>query len=74
MTTTLSPRTALVLAAIEAFWRDHGYSPNIREVAAACGYHGTGAAEHHIRKLREAGYITWERGLSRTIVLVRRGA
>lgn len=71
MTTKLSPSSARVLAAIESFRFSHGYSPTIQELAEACDYRGTGGMNYQLHYLRARGYINFEDGKKRTIVVLK---
>lgn len=42
-----------------------GYS--IREVGDAMGISSTAVVAYHLGRLRDAGYVTWESGLARTL-------
>ncbi len=40
------------------FIAENGYSPTVREIAAACGISSTSTVQFHINKLREKGLVT----------------
>lgn len=70
MTTTapaLTPRQAEVLAAITAYWANHGMAPSVRELAGLVGVQ-INAVTGHLAALARAGVIEWPRdGCSRGI-------
>ena len=68
----LTGTTLQVLGAIEWFHREHGYAPSIRDIVALEGLSSPSVVHRHLRKLREMGYITFEDGISRSIVLLGR--
>lgn len=68
MTTTRSA----VLAYIEEHIAQYGFSPNLREIAAACGGLSTSTVARHITALGEEEAITYTPGIARSITLGRR--
>jgi SOS-response transcriptional repressor LexA len=60
----------LVLAALGAFISQHGYSPTVRELAAACGI-GVSACYSHLTQLMAEGKVTEQPGRSRTLRVVQ---
>ena len=70
---TMSKRDLRILAAIAAYWIDHGYGPSTRDVAAAAG-HPSGSTVHYaFFKLREVGLVDFTEGCSRTVRPTTRG-
>lgn len=59
-----------VFAYIQKHVALNGYSPSVREIAAAVGLSSPASAKFHLRKLQEAGLITMKEGKSRTIKIV----
>lgn len=53
--------------AVAGHWRDHGYGPSIRDIAARLGVKSPGSVHLTVRKLIEAGSLTHEPGRPRTI-------
>lgn len=60
----------LVLAAIAQYSRENGYPPSVRELVALVGASSTSVIDHHLRRLRRAGRVTWTRGKARTLRIV----
>lgn len=71
MTTTaplpLTARQREILAWIDAYIREHGYSPSVRELVQAFGFKGPNGAACHLRPLRKKGVVTWVDGKPRTL-------
>lgn len=53
----LSPRQAIVLAAIETHMSREGVPPTLRELGAATGIRSTNGVQDHLRALERKGYI-----------------
>ena len=51
---------------LREWFRQHDYSPSIREIANGTGIKG-GTLQRRLTKLKEEGYIDWEPGRNRTI-------
>ena len=58
-----------ILAAIEEFRNEKGYSPTVRELGVLTKM-GTSTAQYHLTQLELQGKITRDRVLPRTIVVV----
>jgi SOS-response transcriptional repressor LexA len=56
-----------VLAWIADHWTTNGYGPTVREVQRQFGWRSTAGAEYHLRRLRDAGHITWQPRQARSI-------
>ncbi len=56
-------------AVLQAFIREHGIPPTVRELAKALGISST-AAHYRLTRLREHGLVEWEEGKSRTLRIV----
>ena len=54
------------LIIINLFIKHKGYSPTVREIAKEMGLNSPATTYHHLKLLREKGYITWEEKQSRT--------
>lgn len=52
---------------LEDFIQGRGYSPSLREIAAAVGLASTSTVSYHLDVLREMGLVDWETGRRRTI-------
>lgn len=57
---------ALILRYIEEHIALHGSSPRHRKIAEAVGL-SPSTVNHHLRKLREMGLVTWDKGLTGTL-------
>lgn len=66
----LPPRAEDVLAAIESYITEHDLPPTLRELMAATAISSTSVIAYQLNRLREAGLITYQPRLSRTIRLV----
>jgi SOS-response transcriptional repressor LexA len=66
-----TPAQVDVVLMIRAFVAEHGYSPTLREIADAteCTF---STASFRVGELRRKGYLTWNPGSPRTIVLTNR--
>jgi len=62
-----------ILTFIRQFIAIHSYSPSMREIQGACEICSTSMVSYHLGRLRHFGYLTYERGKPRTIVLTGRG-
>ncbi len=68
-----SMRAPELIVAI-ARWRERkGYSPSIREIAAASDVSSTSVMVYRLRRLRELGAVDVEDGLTRTLRLTATG-
>lgn len=63
----LGERPRRMLREIARHSRDFGYGPTVREVALAAGISSTSVADYWLQRLRQAGYVTYTDGLSRTL-------
>jgi len=66
-----NPRRERILDAIEAHWREHGYAPSVRDVAAVEGC-AFSTAIHHIRELERAGRVVRAPGVARSLRVMQR--
>jgi len=60
-------RQQSVLDEIIGFWRDHQYSPSIRDLARLTGINSTSLIRFYLGKLREDGQVLFDDGISRSI-------
>lgn len=60
-----------ILDAIEAYQREHGRPPTIREIGVQVGIAAPSHVRYHVTKLEEEGYLTREAGSSRSLVSTR---
>jgi repressor LexA len=62
----MAPRQKKVFEIICEFLKRKGYSPSVREIADEAGMYRTTAAAH-LEALKRKGYITWDRGVGRSV-------
>lgn len=58
-----------IVAAIRAYWAEHGFSPSLRDVGKMVGLKSAAAVGRRIAMLRDAGVLTYEDGVPRSIVM-----
>lgn len=58
------------LIIINLFIKHKGYSPTVREIAKEMNISSPATVYHHLKLLKQKGYITWEEKQSRTIRLI----
>lgn len=63
-------KSARVLAAIGEHWAAKGYPPSFRWLCQRTGISSTSMISYHLKRLKKAGLVIWEKGESRTIRLV----
>lgn len=59
-----------ILEMVTGFIRENGFSPTLREIEAATGISSPSVVAHHLRRMRDAGIITYRDGLPRTIAII----
>ena len=59
------------LIIINLFIKHKGYSPTVREIAKEMRLSSPATAFHHLKLLKEKGYITWIKGQNRTIRILK---
>lgn len=59
------------LIIINLFIKNKGYSPTVREIAKELKNNSPATTFHHMKKLKEKGYITWIKGQNRTIRVLK---
>jgi SOS-response transcriptional repressor LexA len=67
----LTPKQRKVLEFIRTFILAKGFSPSQEETAIGVGLRSKGAAHRHIEALARRGVITFRKGESRSIAIVR---
>lgn len=70
--TPTTRRQREVLRFIESFIAEHGYAPSVREIGSHLNIRSPNGLKYHLDALRKRGLITWEKGLSRTLQVVRK--
>lgn len=53
------------------YTEEHGYSPSIRDIAAASHLKSTSTVHFHLKALEEAGYVAHSAGKTRTLIVLR---
>jgi DNA-binding MarR family transcriptional regulator len=66
---TLTARQAAILTWIRNWIAERGYSPTVREIAAAFDISSPNGVVTHLKALAKKGAIRWEPNLSRTITI-----
>lgn len=64
-------RSQAILKFIREFTTENGYSPSVREVAAAVGLRGYGNTADYLRLMRSRGLVTFTDGSFRTLRVVQ---
>jgi repressor LexA len=62
---------AKMLHTIEAYWREHGRPPTIREIGSAVGVKSTAHVAYHVALLEREGLLSREPGRSRGLLPTR---
>ncbi len=60
-----------ILAFLGRFQADHGYAPSVREICEGTEISSNSVVSLHLEKLASLGCVTWQKGLSRTIHLIK---
>ena len=68
----LTSRQRDVIQAIEGFRREHQYGPSVRDIAEAIGL-GPSGVHHHLKVLRQKGWLSGGTGQARTSVVLAPG-
>lgn len=63
-----------VLRSLEAFWKERGIPPTIRDLQGRLGFESTNAVRDHLVALRRKGYVTWEPRTQRSLRLLEEEA
>jgi repressor LexA len=59
---------------LQGYIARHGYAPTYREIATACGIASIASVKYWLDRLAEQGRVRFERGGTRTIVLLEEAA
>jgi SOS-response transcriptional repressor LexA len=62
-----------VVAFIDAFTKDTGYCPSVRDVQERFRLSSAPKAQGVLRKLKEKGLVDWVPGVARTLQTVKEG-
>lgn len=68
----LTQPQAALLHVIQTFWQEHGYPPAHRQLARLMGKQHR-AIQEVLERLVRKGYVTYDRGVSRSLRLTRLG-
>lgn len=52
------------------FNREHGHSPTIRQMVEAMGLKSNSPIQNRLQRLKDKGYIAWEKGRMRTVQIL----
>jgi repressor LexA len=69
--TRLTSRQRQVLETIAGYIRAHGFSPSLRDIAAALAIRSAATVSAHIEALERKGYIARVPSIPRTITIIR---
>ncbi len=64
----LSNRELAVVTQIVVFLKENGFPPTVRELCGLLGYSSTSTVHRYLKKLSEAGVISYEPSKPRTLV------
>lgn len=67
---SLTPRERQVLDSIEAFIREHGYPPSVREIGARVGLRSSSTVHAYLRQLVRKGFLRQEASRPRALGLL----
>jgi repressor LexA len=63
-------RERLLLAFVQKFSSDNGFSPSTREIAEALGFKSVESVHRILTDLKDNGRVTWEPNKARTLKVV----
>jgi repressor LexA len=63
-------REAEIINIIKEFWKEHHYSPTIREIAENASINSPSTVSRYLNRLQEKGIIEWKEKTSRTITII----
>jgi repressor LexA len=69
----LTWRQRKVFRVIKEYQEANGCSPSSREIAEAAGLKSASTVHHHLKKLKAAGWVTYQAGSPRTVRVLRPG-
>lgn len=72
MATDLTKVQAVLLHVIRTFWAEKGYPPAQRELGRLMAK-PLGSIQSGLERLERKGYVTWNRGIPRSLRLTTRG-
>lgn len=67
----MNPIHEQILKFVTEYQAEHGYAPTWREIQRTMGWPTVSMVTYHMRQMREAGLVTWDRYKSRTLRLVK---
>lgn len=68
--TELTEAQERVLGIVKGYIEEHGYAPSTRDVMRAMGTSSTNGAHDHLAALKKKGYLTWDKGVARSIRVI----
>jgi repressor LexA len=68
----LNPTAQKIFRIIDNYIRENGISPTVREIAWQAGDLSTSVVGYNLDRLKEAGFITKQAGMARSIQVVGR--
>lgn len=68
--TPLNTNDQILFDWIVEYNRENGHSPTIRQMVEAMGLKSNSPIQHRLQRLKEKGYIAWEKGKMRTLQIL----
>jgi repressor LexA len=68
----LNSREKKLFDCLLAYIDEHGYAPSIRQVAAALEFKSNSPVQLHLERLKNKGYVSWEKGRMRTLQILHK--
>ena len=68
----LTARQRMVFDWVARYVKAHSRAPSLREIGEGVGIVSTNGVLDHLRSIERKGYITWERGVARSLRVLRR--
>lgn len=62
-----------IMIAIEELTKELRYPPSRRQIQERLGYSSTSILQYWLERMRDAGYIIWDRGISKSLVITKKG-
>jgi len=66
-------RQRAILQFIEEYAEVHGCAPSARDIARGAGLKAASSAHYHLRKMKEAGYLSYAEGVPRSVRVLPSG-
>jgi repressor LexA len=68
----LNSREQKVFDWLVSYIDEHGYAPSIRQMVEALGFRSNSPVQLHLDRLKNKGYVAWEKGRMRTLQILLR--